>query len=209
MTWVITITAREHHVSGGAQLFNAPTVGEIAHALALINRFTGHTTRPYSVAEHSLLVLSIARAEGASPAAQMAALMHDAHEAFTGDVPSPVKWTLGEPWAAFELGQAEALHNTLSIRTLMHSHRASVRRWDLMALATERRDLTAWQRDACMPWPILDTPGQVVQPMLGTGFDLTHPKRESAAWTHWRDEFLREHEAILRAMQAAVLRAEA
>ena len=38
-----------------------PSVEVIAHSLSLLNRFAGHTHRPYSVAEHSCLCLEIAR----------------------------------------------------------------------------------------------------------------------------------------------------
>lgn len=201
MSWMITITGREHHLSTWQQLANTPTIEEIAHSLALINRFTGHTYRPYSVAEHSLLVLHIARTEGASPAAQMAALMHDAHEAFVGDVSSPVKWTVGEQWQAFEHGQASALHEVFGLRSTMVGHRASVRRWDLTALATERRDLTAYNAGDSAPWAILDTPGQEVYAMTGPAFDLTAPMQAGASWMDWRAAFLREHAALERLMQ--------
>jgi len=51
MTWMITNTGRDHYLSGIAQHLNAaPTIEEIAHSLAQINRFTGHCRRPYSVA---------------------------------------------------------------------------------------------------------------------------------------------------------------
>ena len=59
---------------------------DIGHALANINRFTGHTLRPYSVAEHSLLVARLAPAEH-----KLQALLHDATEAYVGDLNSMVK----------------------------------------------------------------------------------------------------------------------
>lgn len=67
---------------------NTPRIEAIAHSLAQINRF-GHASRPYSVAEHSLLVCEIVKSMGLDCHAQRAALMHDAHEAFTGDVATP------------------------------------------------------------------------------------------------------------------------
>lgn len=204
MSHMITITGRDHHLDTWEQLSNAPTIEEVAHALALINRFNGHTTRPYSVAEHSLLVLHIARQEGASPAAQMAALMHDAHEAFVGDVSTPVKWAVGTAWRAFENSQAAQLQKHFGIRTAMVSHRASLRRWDLTALATERRDLTAYKPGESAPWAILDTPGQEVLPMKGSNFCyLNHPVKAGAHWMDWRGAFLREHSALKRLMHGS------
>ena len=43
MTWMLTINSREHELTPGAAALNTPTIAEIAHSLALINRFTGHT----------------------------------------------------------------------------------------------------------------------------------------------------------------------
>jgi 5'-deoxynucleotidase YfbR-like HD superfamily hydrolase len=64
---------------------------DIAHALGNLNRFTGHTRRPYSVAEHCCMVSNFA-----SPEHKLEALMHDASEAYLGDVSSPLKSLLPE-----------------------------------------------------------------------------------------------------------------
>jgi hypothetical protein len=193
MRWMITNTGREHHLGGIVQQFNAPTIEEIAHSLAQINRFTGHCRRPYSVAEHSLLVVRIAASEGASPSAQLGALMHDAHEAFTGDVSSPVKWTIGDQWDVFEKAQARGLHAALGIRTLMQSHRADIKRWDLIALATERRDLTRFDPDVNNPWPIIDTPGQVV---ATADINLNSADRHNTTWLEWMQIFIEKHDQL-------------
>jgi hypothetical protein len=194
MTWMITNTGRDHYLSGIAQHLNAaPTIEEIAHSLAQINRFTGHCRRPYSVAEHSLLVASIAAHEGASLSAQLGALMHDAHEAFTGDVSSPVKWTIGERWEVFEHSQATALHTALGIRTTMLAHRADIKRWDLIALATERRDLTRFDPKVNQPWGILDTPGQEVHPLH---LNLRSEARHNTGWLEWMQIFIEKHDQL-------------
>lgn len=193
MHWMITNTGREHHLAGLSQQFNAPTIEEIAHSLAQINRFTGHCRRPYSVAEHSLLVASIAAREGASPSAQLGALMHDAHEAFTGDVSSPVKWTIGEQWEVFEHSTATGLHTALGIRTTMLAHRADIKRWDLIALATERRDLTRFNPDVNQPWAILDTPGREVNPLE---LSLKTDTRHNTNWLEWMQIFIEKHDQL-------------
>lgn len=59
---------------------------DIAHALALINRFTGHTVFPYTVAQHSVVVSQLVDACDA-----MHALLHDASEAYLGDISTPLK----------------------------------------------------------------------------------------------------------------------
>jgi hypothetical protein len=77
-------------------------IDDIAHALSHVCRFVGHTSRHYSVAEHSIFVSRIAAVLGASPAEQLTALMHDATEAYIGDVTSPLKRLLGDSYRSIE-----------------------------------------------------------------------------------------------------------
>lgn len=74
---------------------------DIAHALSRICRFTGHVHDFYSVASHSLLVAALVPLE-----AKLYALLHDATEAYVGDVSSPLKKLLGDVYAEYE-GRAQ------------------------------------------------------------------------------------------------------
>lgn len=64
---------------------------DIAHGLALTCRYGGQTRRFYSVAEHSVLTYDLARHLGLEPEAALAVLLHDAPEAYLGDIVTPLK----------------------------------------------------------------------------------------------------------------------
>lgn len=61
-------------------------IEDIAHALAKQPRFAGHLPVDFSVAQHSLLCCKLAQKEN-----KLAALMHDASEAYLLDIPTPLK----------------------------------------------------------------------------------------------------------------------
>jgi hypothetical protein len=71
-------------------------INDIAHALSLCNRFAGHTIEPISVAQHSINVYRRVLATAPGPSVETTilrqALIHDATEAYLGDV---TKWLKG------------------------------------------------------------------------------------------------------------------
>lgn len=71
-------------------------IRDIGHALSNLCRFGGHCNRFYSVAEHSLHCLYLARQEGYSLEIQKWALLHDASEAYCVDIPRGLKNLLPE-----------------------------------------------------------------------------------------------------------------
>lgn len=64
---------------------------DIAHALSMQCRYNGHCNSFYSVAEHSATMVEILAREGHPREVLRAALMHDAAEAYVGDILSPLK----------------------------------------------------------------------------------------------------------------------
>ena len=124
---------------------NYPGIEHAAHALSQINRFGGHTLRPYSVAEHSLAVASIAHARYARELSSrdltelaLACLTHDVHEAFIGDMPTPLKRVLGPAWASLEARCEDAVQRRYGVREYIEKWAAQVKECDLIALATEK-----------------------------------------------------------------------
>ena len=61
-------------------------IEDIAHSLSMQCRFNGHTREFYSVAEHSLIMSFMV-----SDKARLYALLHDAPEAYVGDIVTPLK----------------------------------------------------------------------------------------------------------------------
>lgn len=62
---------------------------DIAHALAMICRYGGHVQRFYSVAEHCVLM-----SHAVAPENALWALLHDATEAYVGDMVRPLKHSM-------------------------------------------------------------------------------------------------------------------
>lgn len=89
-------------------------IEDIAHGLAFVARWNGQTKGdwPYSVAEHSLLVETLAGIidPGLSNRWRLAALLHDAPEYVIGDMISPVKAAVGPGYGALDQRLAAAIH---------------------------------------------------------------------------------------------------
>jgi len=89
INWISTYTGRHFdYVRPDAEQVS---IVDIAHSLAKIPRFNGHTNRFYSVAQHCMMVANVMMLKGYPEEAQMHALLHDAAEAYLCDIPSPLK----------------------------------------------------------------------------------------------------------------------
>jgi len=134
------------------------------------------------VAEHSLLVLDIVEHlfAPASVHLRLAALMHDAHEAYTGDLAKPIKRAVGDQWDMLEHRIERTLRSAWGLHTVAYDHRAAIKQADLIALATERQQLMP-------PSPSLWEALVHIQPI--TWVDLMSPERQAMTWVDWRGRF--------------------
>ena len=128
-------------------------IEDIAHSLAHQCRYTGHTREFYSVAQHCVLM-----AENPElPGDPMAKLLHDADEAYIGDIAKPWKRLLlvdtpnkdsansrfpsignFQSVTVFERGIQDVIGLALGIDL---SHSAEVKESDIRMMATEIRDI--------------------------------------------------------------------
>jgi uncharacterized protein len=109
-------------------------IEDIAHALSNQCRFSGHVRRFYSVAQHSIHVTELC-----PPEHRLAALLHDAPEAYVIDLPRPIK-QLPElhPYRVAELKVWEAVVLRFGLQLILP---ARVVEADHIMLASEVRDL--------------------------------------------------------------------
>ncbi len=94
-------------------------IEDIAHGLARVARWNGQTsgTHIFSVAQHSLLVetLAHARAPGLDRSRRLAVLLHDAPEYVIGDMISPFKAVIGDAYKVIERRLLAAIHRRFGL----------------------------------------------------------------------------------------------
>jgi uncharacterized protein len=183
MTWMLTASGTGFNLALVDQA--SISLQDVGHHLSTINRFTGAAARPISVAEHSLLVLEILKIFGVTdPSVLLAGLMHDAHEAYTNDVSSPMKQLIGEAWDFQEQRIQRAVLKRFKVLTAYTSAADVIRRADLTALMTERKYLLpptgpAWFCESTHPPIVWD---------FASSASLT--------WSDWRQAFIDAVEAL-------------
>jgi len=114
---------------------------DIAHSLSHLCRYTGHTKKFYSVAQHSVLVSNAQT----TLAEKRAGLLHDATEAYVNDLPSPLK-------ACTDLGDYNNLenriHDVINAKYKVNDGMTpNIKKADLQALFTEKRDVLVRNTD--------------------------------------------------------------
>jgi 5'-deoxynucleotidase YfbR-like HD superfamily hydrolase len=167
MTWMLTAGGRKITVDAIEPQDIA--IEDLAAHLAKICRFTGACRILWSVAEHSLLVADIlAERYPGDHELQLCGLLHDAPEAYLQDLATPVKAGL-DRYNAMERAAWWAVAERFGLPL---SQPPAVKMADLIALATERRDLMPPHAES---WSVLDGIAPMVTRYLG--------KHER----HWRE----------------------
>lgn len=154
-------------------------IEDIAHALSQVCRFTGHCSRFYSVAEHSVRVSRRVFQLTGDWEQAMWGLLHDASEAYLADIARPVKRT---PELLLYCRIEGRLQRRIAHRFNLGSEEpAAVKRADVELLGVEATELMQplhpeWL--ACAP--------------PGTFPAIEYPGRESLGWAPdvARDRFL-------------------
>lgn len=151
MSWILTHSGRKFDLAKPTADMVDPT--DIAHSLSMQCRFNGHTRSYYSVAQHCYLVADLVPTEH-----QLAALLHDATEAYVGDLVRPLKEGMREFYECHSLvslyDEVErnvwlAICQRFDLDPILPD---CVKHADLVALATEKRDLMPEHPE---PWPCL------------------------------------------------------
>lgn len=142
--------------------FHAPhehkfDVEEIAHALSNICRFTGHVSEFYSVAQHSVLVSCLVPSKY-----KLAALFHDASEAYLGDVASPLKALLPE-YKAIEKHVEKAIADQFPWADGLCPLHPCIKHADGRMLVTERARFLPTKQDDV--WPDYEPAPFQIDPM--------------------------------------------
>lgn len=125
---------------------------DIAHALSNACRYAGHTSRFYSVAEHSILVTKTLESWGYDEAWQRVALMHDASEAYVWDCPKPFKPLLGETFGQFSEKADVAICEAMGLPDPERFHSKTLKTADVTVLIAEARELMHHGPEAWSAW---------------------------------------------------------
>lgn len=147
-------------------------IEDIAHALSLLCRFTGHCRFLYTVGQHSLNVYHILRQLGASPVVQLRGLLHDASEAYISDIAAPTKPHI-QGYGEIEHGIEEVIFDKYNINNVSDSDKTLIKKIDWIMVCLEAETLcphASWNR-AEYPHQELATLG-VTAPQISEGYPL-------------------------------------
>lgn len=153
------------------------TIEDIARSLSRIIRFNGHSDFPINVAHHSLNCCYLAWREDENNDMQRYMLLHDAAEAYIGDMIRPLKIKMPD----FQIAEArcfDAITKALNIKPV---DMGVVKYYDNVACAWEKRDLFK----SAIPWTGMPD-------ITGMDLEIIRPRRSLKS----ERDFLRAYRSL-------------
>lgn len=154
---------------------------DVPHALSRICRYNGLINRYYSVAQHSVMVCELAEAfYGRGHEISLACLLHDAVEAYLGDISRPLKSLLPDYQRLEE-------HVEKQIIEAMDLSRdpavwKEVKRFDVMALHIEGNHILCTPQDWVKPMDPMWTQSRMAHKIVD-GQEMLSAEAKRAMWT--------------------------
>lgn len=142
MSWIVTRSGKEFDLLDPQP--DMIEIQDIAHSLSRIERFNGHTigNKTVNVALHSLMV-----AYDVHPGLRMSGLLHDAHEAYIGDISTPVKKMLGHELKNMEYRIQAAIAEKFNYDMELGAY--EIKKSDIRVLRYERDN---FMKPGVRPW---------------------------------------------------------
>lgn len=122
---------------------NSIDIFSISAALSKICRFGGHCPKFYSVAEHSVHAVTLAMKDLQPEDVLRAILLHDASEAYVGDMVKPLKLTMPQ-YVEAELRFERAIEQAFEVS--LSSHHETIKHYDRAMLKAEK--IAMWPQDS-------------------------------------------------------------
>jgi len=151
------------HVNSGGRFFpldprpEEVNIDDIANGLALTCRYGGHgdVEKFYSVAEHCYLLAEAAKNEGYPSHVQLACLLHDAAEAYTGDMIRAMKHSIGKPFGDIEDTIQNVIFEKYKVAETFRTHGDYIKSLDTRITVNEKHRLMLnpqpWATDDLRP----------------------------------------------------------
>jgi hypothetical protein len=131
-----------HYVDLANPVPESIEIKTISSALSKICRFGGHCPRFYSVAEHCIHATALACSEGYSGDALVAVFLHDAAEAYIGDMVKPLKVMIPQ-YCEFEQRMEAAIQAAFGVDFSLWTD--VIKRFDRAMLKAEK--IAMWPED--------------------------------------------------------------
>jgi len=121
---------------------------DIAHSLSLLCRYNGHCSKFYSVAEHSVRATELVTGRNM----MVVVLLHDAAEAYVGDVTSPLKQLLNGQYRKIENEILRRIYHWYGIDDYtLFCAKNKCKQIDHALFLAEQRDLYPRKTPKCQP----------------------------------------------------------